>query len=468
MPQTCQTVEYFWEITNTMISPDGVSREALLINGQMPGPVVEANWGDWIIVHVKNSMQTNGSTIHWHGLRQNYTNEMDGVASITQCPIAPGESMTYQFRADNYGFSWYHSHYSLQTYEGLFGPIVIHGPSSASQQVDGDQIFVFQDWSHVPVDEMYNAAEDVRGGGPRTLDTGLINGMNVWDGAGERFEMTVKKGSTYKFRFVNTAIQSTMKVYLDQHTFTVISADFVPIVPYETDVLSISNGQRYEVLVTFDQDDASYWLRSDVASECSTVTNGMNIKAIVHYEGNTDKPTSTANAYSTAPGAGCADEPLASLTPYYKLNAHSQDYRIDETVTVGANSELLFKWSLSGTTFQSQWGDPTLVQIYQNGTVPDYSGQLAITVPDLGSWVYLIIDTPIPFPHPIHLHGHDFYILAQGTGLYDSSVSLNLQNPPRRDVAMMPWDPAQDLGGHLVIAWKADNPGAWLVHCHIG
>ena len=81
---------------------------ALLINGQMPGPTIEANWGDTIIVHVTNSMQNNGTSIHFHGMRQNYTNEMDGVPSITQCAIAPGDTMTYTFKASNYGTSWYH------------------------------------------------------------------------------------------------------------------------------------------------------------------------------------------------------------------------------------------------------------------------------------------------------------------------------------------------------------------------
>lgn len=62
----------------------------------------------------------------------------------------------------------------------------------------------------------------------------------------------------------------------------------------------------------------------------------------------------------------------------------------------------------------------------------------------------------------MHLHGHDFYILAQGTGVYtEGTTTLNLDNPPRRDTAMLP------SSGHLVIAFLTDNPGAWLMHCHI-
>ena len=54
---------------------------------------------DLVVVHVTNSMQNNGTSIHWHGFRQMNSSEQDGVASITQCPVAPGDSMTYRFRA---------------------------------------------------------------------------------------------------------------------------------------------------------------------------------------------------------------------------------------------------------------------------------------------------------------------------------------------------------------------------------
>jgi len=208
-------------------------------------------------------------------------------------------------------------------------------------------------------------------------------------------------------------------------------------------------------------------MRSDNQDQCATVTEALNIKAIVQYEGvAAGVPTTTSYTYT----AGCNDEPLSSLVPYLAMNAGDEDAQISETVTIGANngSPNLYKWSLSGTTFTSEWGNPTLLSITENGTIPDYSGNLAIKVPNLGEWVYVIIDSPIPFPHPIHLHGHDFYILAQGTGLYNSGIALNLENPPRRDVAMMPWNPAQGQGGYLVIAFYTDNPGVWLMHCHIG
>jgi Multicopper oxidase len=94
-------------------------------------------------------------------------------------------------------------------------------------------------------------------------------------------------------------------------------------------------------------------------------------------------------------------------------------------------------------------------------------------LPDANKWVYWVIQNDTPVPHPIHLHGHNFYRL----GASDKDVSsnsntskifsndniddLNFQNPTRRDVTMLP------ANGWVVIAFITNNPGAWLMHCHI-
>lgn len=74
----------------------------------------------------------------------------------------------------------------------------------------------------------------------------------------------------------------------------------------------------------------------------------------------------------------------------------------------------------------------------------------------------MLIQNPGSLFHPIHLHGHDFWVLAQDVGTYvEGTTALNTVNPPRRDVASLPGN------GYLALAFKLDNPGAWLVHCHI-
>lgn len=99
-------------------------------------------------VHLTNSLQNNGSGIHFHGIRQNWTDQMDGVPSITQCPVAPGDSYTYEWKAVQYGTGWYHSHFYVQAWNGVFGGILINGPASANYDVDLGHIFL-NDWYHV-------------------------------------------------------------------------------------------------------------------------------------------------------------------------------------------------------------------------------------------------------------------------------------------------------------------------------
>jgi hypothetical protein len=86
----------------------------------------------------------------------------------------------------------------------------------------------------------------------------------------------------------------------------------------------------------------------------------------------------------------------------------------------------------------------------------------------LPQWTYWIIQETAGKPpflnHPIHLHGHDFFVLGSGAGVFDpqnSPSTLLFDNPPRRDVTFLP------AGGWVVLAFPTDNPGAWLMHCHI-
>lgn len=117
--------DYVFNITRELAAPDGFQKSMILVNGQSPGPLIEANTGDVIRVIVNNKMPEASTTIHWHGIDQRNTVWMDGVHGVTQCGIPPGESFTYEFNVtDQRGTFWYHSHSSVQYTDGLYGPIV--------------------------------------------------------------------------------------------------------------------------------------------------------------------------------------------------------------------------------------------------------------------------------------------------------------------------------------------------------
>ncbi|RYP38381.1 hypothetical protein DL768_010791 [Monosporascus sp. mg162] len=454
VPETGVTREYFLELQDVTVSPDGVSRPAIAVNGSIPGPTIFADWGDTVVVHVTNSLTTsgNGSSIHFHGIRQNFTNQNDGVVSITQCPTAVGDTTTYTWRATQYGSTWYHSHFALQAWEGVFGGIIINGPASSNYDEDLGMVFL-NDWSHQTVDELYMTAQT---SGPPTLDNGLINGTNVFgsddsdDQTGSRLELSVTEGTSYRLRLVNAAIDTHFKFSVDNHTLTVIGMDLVPIEPYTTEFVSIGIADQATVATDF-------WMRAIPQVACSDNDSADNIRAIVHYGDSTATPSTTAFEYTDS----CDDEDSSNLVPIVSKAVGDGSNDILEIATVGTVDNL-FKWFLNSTTMVVDWADPTLLQLSNNITTFDDSDAV-LELPNVDEWVYVVIQTTFAVPHPIHLHGFDFFVLAHGTGTFSSdSVTLNTDNPPRRDTAMLP------ASGYLVLAFETDNPGAWLMHCHIG
>ncbi|KAI1822179.1 multicopper oxidase [Xylaria intraflava] len=453
-PDTGVIREYWFEVVNKTLAPDGVPRMTLSINGSIPGPAIEADWGDTVVVHVKNSLQNNGTSIHWHGIRQKGSVDQDGVASVTQCPVAPGESITYTWKAEQYGTTWYHSHFSLQAWNGVFGPIVIRGPASAPYDEDKGPI-VLSDWLHQTTDSLYDAAST---GGPPKQSNGLINGLNVYQSGGSRFKTNFASGKSYRLRLVNTAIDTMFRFSIDNHTLTVISADLVPIVPFQTNTINVAIGQRYDVIVTANQKPGNYWMRSTPQLTCSSNENTLNIKGIVTYDDiAVADPDTAAYPYND----NCDDQPANTLVPALALDAGKATVTAVEELAL-ATVNGFFKWTLNNNTFLSEWGQPTLEKVLTPGSVytPDEN---IVSLNETNDWTYLVIESQLGLQHPVHLHGHDFYLLGQQPmANFTDASQLNLVSPPRRDVAVLP------ANGFVAIGFKNDNPGTWLLHCHIG
>ena len=190
-------LQYNFEITNvTRPQPDGSGglRQMQLVNGQYPGPTIRAKWGDTVIVNVKNSLEHNGTGIHFHGVRQYLSNQHDGVPGVTECPIAPGQSRQYKFRVTQFGTSWYHSHFSAQYADGVVGTIIFDGPATSNYDVDLG-VLPITDWYYTPVWTLNEVAAHSRSGQP-VPDNVLINGTMVnANGGGKYARMTVQRVS---------------------------------------------------------------------------------------------------------------------------------------------------------------------------------------------------------------------------------------------------------------------------------
>jgi len=80
-------------------APSGFHRRMSVINGQYPAPMIEGYQGDTLVITVQNKLD-HPQSIHWHGMRQNYSNWADGVPGISQCSIPAGGSFTYRIKLD--------------------------------------------------------------------------------------------------------------------------------------------------------------------------------------------------------------------------------------------------------------------------------------------------------------------------------------------------------------------------------
>ncbi|KAK3116658.1 laccase, multicopper oxidase, benzenediol:oxygen oxidorectuctase [Teratosphaeriaceae sp. CCFEE 6253] len=468
-PSTGRTVSYTWSITNTSLAPDGFKRPVFAINGQYPGPLVEANWGDMISIKVTNNLADNGTSIHWHGIRQFHNNGQDGVPGVTECPLAPGQTKTYTFRATQYGSSWYHSHFSCQYGDGVLGPIIIHGPATANYDIESGALPI-TDWYYQTVNYHASLAEH-QNALPPEADNALINGTMTSPSGGKYYVTPLTAGKRHRVRLMNTAVDNHFVVSLDGHQMQVISADFVPIKPINVTSLFIGIGQRYDVIITADQSPGAYWFRADVqdTAGCGTNFNNGNIRSIFAYAGHTtETPISSSQSYT----ATCSDQ--TGLVPYWNSYVpQGQTGTFTELTTsqlqqTETDGTLTVYWQINGSAMSVDWQKPTLEYVQTSDTSYPSVANL-IQLPTEGRWVYWVIQEVagnpynVAVPHPIHLHGHDFYVLGTGTTTWTASAanSLNYANPTRRDVAMLP------TNGWLALAFVTDNPGAWLMHCHI-
>ena len=189
----------------------------------------------------------------------------DGVPGISMCPIAPGGSFTQTFRAVPYGTTYYHSHYSAQDADGLWGPMIIHGPTNLHYDVDLGPIFM-NDYYHTPYFDILKGVVGPITNRPAirpTSDNILINGkMNFacpnstangstascTNHAGlAKFRFT--HGKKHRLRLINTGVASILKFAIDNHAMTVFANDFIPIKPYTTKIVTLgvsAQGQCFD------------------------------------------------------------------------------------------------------------------------------------------------------------------------------------------------------------------------------
>ncbi|KAF8572625.1 multicopper oxidase, partial [Ramaria rubella] len=295
--QPPETRVYNFTVAQVVGAPDGVQREMLVVNaGLYPGPTIQANQGDRLVVHVQNNLP-NATSIHWHGLYQNGTNFYDGTSGITECGIPPGQSLTYNFTfGEFYGSTWWHAH-STQYTDGITGALVVHPtapPPSSLPTWDDELVVQMADWYHDMSGGLladYLSPEGIAGtqGNEPVPDGGMLNGIGQY-GSVDTFtysNFTLQRGKTYRIRLVNTGSFASVRFSIDGHPLTLIEADGTYLSPTPVASVILAVAQRYSVLVHANATgNGSYWMRATVQSDMFTYTQwGQNcdIRGIVSY-----------------------------------------------------------------------------------------------------------------------------------------------------------------------------------------
>jgi len=398
--------------------------------GDRPGSGgIRAKVGDVIEATFLNRLSS-ANTLHWHGIA--LRNDMDGVHDLTQAPVQPEGRFTYRFTVPDAGTYWFHPHMGLELDRGLYAPLIVEDPADPVA-FDVDVTLMLDDWldGYGRTQEQVLAALQSGGGHSGHLDSsmGAMNGMGSMAGgltgdvayplhlingraASERDTIDAKPGQRVRLRLINAASDTAYRVAVGGHRLTVTHADGFPVNPFEVDNVVLGMGERYDVIVAA----------------------GSGAFAIVAApEGKTDPAGEavlrTANA-AAAPAVGSRPSELNGRTVAYRdlvateavrLPSKSPDRTTSITLTASSSG---YVHGIGGKSFPD--------------TAP-------VTVREGERLRLKVVNSTMMF-HPIHLHGHTFQLVGDGSARKDT-------------VNVLPMSSAEfDI--------EADNPGQWMLHCH--
>jgi FtsP/CotA-like multicopper oxidase with cupredoxin domain len=395
--------------------------------GRVPGPEIRVPQGQPVRITVENKL-AGDTTVHWHGIRLPIA--MDGVPGLTQPPIRPGERFTYEFTPPDAGTFWYHPHAnSLQQLgRGMAGALIVE--EAEPVLVDRDVLWMLADWrlrSDAHIASGFGNAMDAAMSG-RVGNTVTLNGA-VSDGE------PVRAGERIRLRLVNGALARIMALRFEGHRPVVVAIDGQPCDAHEPEggrlllgpamridvILDMQGepGRRYRVIDDF-YDGLAYWLTELV------------------YDASPPARAHPLDAPLTLPPNPLPEPDLATAE---RRELKLQGGMIGGGAMAGmggmAGMDQDASWAING---MSMTGD-------------GHAGMHPLLTLQRGRSYVLNLRNDTAWWHPMHLHGHSFRVLSRnGTPV------------PHRQWADTVLIPAKETAD---IAFVADNPGDWMLHCHV-
>uniref|UniRef100_A0A0D9WUH8 Laccase n=1 Tax=Leersia perrieri TaxID=77586 RepID=A0A0D9WUH8_9ORYZ len=507
-------VEHTFHVGNLTVERLGQRQVITAVNGQFPGPKVEAREGDTIVVRVVNESPYNMS-IHWHGVLQRLSAWADGPGMVTQCPILPGgASYVYRFNVTGQeGTLWWHAHVSFLR-ATVYGALLIRprrGVPYPFPFPHAEHTLLLGEWWNKSLVDVERQAF-LTGGQPANSVALTINGVMDPD----HEVLRVSRGSTYLLRLINAALNYQLFFKVAAHKFTVVAVDACYTDPYHTDVIVIAPGQTVDALMHAGAGAAAaYYVAAQVYQSVANATYTATARAILRYTSTSSDDTITP----AAPSMPAVNDSATAQRFYGSLTGLLRDggkptvpQRVDTRMLVTYGLAIApclpaqtlcnrtrgsLAASMNNVSFQlpqsisllqasrtaaqvvyaRDFPDrPPLIFDFTNASSVNTNMSLMLTSRETRvkllrykETVELVLQNTAVLGtenHPLHLHGFNFYVLAQGAGNFlhhhrHHKIKYNLFNPQQRNTIAVP------AGGWAVIRFTADNPGVWLMHCHL-
>ncbi|KAK8540160.1 hypothetical protein V6N12_046451 [Hibiscus sabdariffa] len=495
------------------------TRTILSVNRRFPGPRLVAREGDRVIVKVVNHIANNVS-IHWHGIRQLTTGWSDGPSYVTQCPIQTNQTYIYNFTITGQrGTLLWHAHISWLR-ATIYGPIIIlprRNESYPFQKPHKEVTIMFGEWFNVDPEAIISQALQT-GGGPNVSDAYTINGLPglLYNCSfKDTYKLKVKLGKTYLLRLINAALNDELFFAIANHTLTVVEGDAIYTKPFETDKLLITPGQTTNVLLKTKPEfpNASFLMAARPYFTGQGTFDNSTTVGILEYEHPLGHKTHSKNLTLIRPSLPPinATSFVANFTMKFRSLASVKfpanvpknvDKKFFFTVGLGTspcpqnttcqgpNNSSKFAASINNVSFTLP--SVAILQAYYygksngvytrdfpaqplspfnyTGTPPNntnvINGTRTVVLAFNTSVEVVLQDTSIlgAESHPLHLHGFNFFVVGKGFGNFDPNkdpAKFNHVDPMERNTVGVP------SGGWLAIRFFADNPGVWLMHCHL-
>ena len=399
-------------------------------NGQFPGPVLRAVQGETLRVQFENRLPA-PSTIHWHGIR--LPNAMDGVPGLTQPPVPPGGRFTYTFRLPDAGTYWYHPHLdsSQQLGRGLYGALVVEEPEPTP--FDRELVWVLSDFvlgADAAIAENFGNRFDAAHAG-RIGNTVMINGRVPG-------ELALRAGERVRLRLVNAANARIFRLRFGTLPVTLLALDGHPVDPQPAMDGTVAGvvlapGMRADVVI-----DAGPAARHTVIDDYQRGRAYRLVDLAVTGSGG-----AAGAASAPRPVPRLRDNPLAEprLDGAERLRFVMGGGAMRPAMREAARAGLA--WTINGAVHPGHGGGG---EAHHGHAAPLYRLKLG------RSYVMEVVNDT-RWPHPLHLHGVAFRVLSM------NGTPLSLR--PWRDTVLLEPDARAE------IAFVADNPGDWMIHCHI-